>query len=96
MAYRQAQTAGQSLFAPVLSIATGLLIFVILIIFAPTIAGAIEDSQPTLGISSDWNATHNTDLPNGTSTWTQNIQILGVVCLIISISVSMYYLRSMA
>jgi hypothetical protein len=82
--------------APVLSIATGLLIFVILIIFAPTIAGSVEAAQPTLGASSDWNGSHNTDLPTGVTTWTTNIQILGVVVLIISISVAMYYLKGMA
>src|SRR5512139_112612 len=88
--------AGGGMMAPVLSIATGLLIFVILIIFAPTIAGSIEQAQPAMGASSDWNATHNTDLPNGVTTWTTNIQILGVVVLIISIAVAMYYLKGMA
>jgi hypothetical protein len=81
--------------APILSIATGLLVFVVLEIFAPTIAGTIEQSQPALGPTSDWNATHNTDLPNGSEEWTTNIRILGVVILIISISVGMYYLKNM-
>jgi ABC-type Na+ efflux pump permease subunit len=82
--------------APVLSIATGLLIFVILIIFAPTIAGSIEEAQPAMEVDSDWNFSHNTDLPNGVQEWTTNIQILGVVILIISIAVAMYYLKGMA
>ena len=82
--------------APVLSIATGLLIFVILIIFAPTIAGSIEESQTAMGPDSDWNSTYNTDLPSGVDTWTTNIQILGVVVLIISIAIAMYYLKGMA
>ena len=82
--------------APVLSIATGLLVFVVLEIFAPTIAGTIEDAQPTLAADSDWNKTYNTDLPTGSEEWTTNVRILGVVILIISISVAMYYLRSMA
>jgi hypothetical protein len=81
---------------PVLSIATGLLVFVVLEIFAPTIAGTIEDAQPVMDADSDWNGTHNTDLPNGSNEWTTNVRILGVVILIISISVAMYYLRSMA
>lgn len=82
--------------APVLSIATGLLIFVVLEIFAPTIAGTIENAQPPLAPTSDWNVTHNTDLPNGVDEWTNNIRILGVVILIISIAVAMYYLKGMA
>jgi len=60
------------------------------------IAGSIEQAQPAMGATSDWNSTHNTDIPNGVTTWTTNIQILGVVVLIISISVAMYYLKGMA
>ena len=122
--------SGGGMMAPVLSIATGLLIFVILIIFAPTIAGSIESAQPDFGTCSyvnasdsvtyygtcgttnasasnqeyttavsggaDWNPSINDDLPNGTETWTTNIQILGVVVLIISIAIAMYYLKGMA
>jgi hypothetical protein len=118
---------GGGMMAPILSIATGLIIFVVLIIFAPTIAGSIQLSQPELketcayGIAgagvyttygvcdggtsfigtniteySDWNGTHNTDLPDGVDLWTTNIQILGVVILIISIAVAMYFLKGMA
>lgn len=86
---------GSGMMAPVISIATGLLIFVVLEIFAPTIAGTIETSQPALAVDSDWNKTHNTDLPTGVNEWTFNIRILGVVILIISIAVAMYYLKSM-
>lgn len=82
--------------APILSIATGLLIFVILVIFAPTIAGSIEAAQPDMSATSDWNSTHNTDLPSGVDVWTTNVQILGVVILIISIAVAMYFLKGMA
>ena len=42
---------GGGLMAPVLSVGCGLLIFVVLIIFAPTIAGSIQNA---------------TDIPNGT------------------------------
>ena len=87
---------GGGMMAPVLSIATGLLIFVILIIFAPTIAGSIEQAQPAMDPASQWNSSVNTDLPNGVEQWTTNIQILGVVVLIISIAIAMYYLKGMA
>lgn len=87
--------------APVFSIASGLLCFVVLIIFAPTIAGAIEAGQPAQAPDSLWNNTCRTALgltriPSGTDTWIANIQILGVVVLIISIAVAMYYLKGMA
>jgi predicted lipid-binding transport protein (Tim44 family) len=87
---------GGGMMAPVLSVATGLLIFVILIIFAPTIAGSIEQAQPAMDPDSDWNSSVNADLPDGVSTWTTNVQILGVVVLIISIAIAMYYLKGMA
>lgn len=88
--------SGTGMLAPVLSIATGLLIFVILIIFAPTIAMSVYNAQPDLATDSDWNSTHNTDLPSGVDQWTTNIEILGVVILVISISVAMYFLKGMA
>lgn len=99
MARRGGDGGGMSsggMMGPVISIATGLLIFVILIIFAPTIAGSVEAAQPALGASSDWNVTHNTNLPTGADTWETNIEILGVVVLIISIAVALYYLKGMA
>lgn len=123
---------GGGMMAPILSIATGLLIFVILIIFAPTIAGSVEDAQPTLdnvtlketchytqggtdltgacetvnaslttakydnmSTWNEWNISHN-GIPTGTEVWVTNIQILGVVILIISIAVAMYFLKGMA
>lgn len=88
--------SGGGMMAPIISIGTGLLIFVVLITFAPTIAGSISDAQPAMGANSDWNSTHNTNLPDGVQTWTTNIQILGVVILIICVSVGMYYLKNMA
>jgi hypothetical protein len=101
MARRQAQQGGGlggggGMMAPILSIGTGLLCFVILIIFAPTIAGSIQNAQPVMGVTSDWNATYNPDLPSGVDVWTTNVQILGVVILIISIAVAMFFLRGMA
>lgn len=84
--------------APVISIATGLLIFIVLITFAPTIASSVQNAQPDLGPNSTWNsdAPEGADLPSGVDQWTTNIQILGVVILIISIAVAMYFLKGMA
>lgn len=82
--------------APVLSASIGLLVFVILEIFAPTIAGTIQAGQPAMGVSSDWNGTYNTALPNGADDWTTNIRIAGVVILIIFVAIAFYYLKGMA
>jgi hypothetical protein len=82
--------------APVLSASIGLLVFVILEIFAPTIAGTIQAGQPALGVTSAWNGTYNTNLPNGATDWTTNIRIAGVVILIIFVAIAFYYLKGMA
>lgn len=84
-----------SMTAPVIGLAIGLLIFVILEIFAPTIAGTIEEAQPTLDPDSDWNGTHNTDLPNGAQDWTTNIRILAVLFPIMGVSIGIFYMKSM-
>jgi hypothetical protein len=88
--------SGGGMMAPVLSAASGLLIFVILEIFAPTIAGTIQQGQPALPADSDWNGSYNTDLPNGANDWTTNIRIAGVVILIIFVAIAFYYLKGMA
>ena len=124
---------GGGMMAPIISIATGLLIFIVLVILAPTIAGSIEEAQPDFGdlcshtnasglpaytdygecgtfnttalgdeydtaysADSYWNPDYNSDVPTGVDEWTTNVQILGVVILIISIAVAMYYLKGMA
>ena len=55
-------------FALVLAAGMCLLIVGLYFSLAPTVGGSIEDAQPTLGVSSSWNATHNTDLVEG-GTW---------------------------
>lgn len=88
--------SGGGMMAPVLSAAIGLLVFVILEIFAPTIAGTIQAGQPALAPTSAWNGTYNTNLPNGATDWTTNIRIAGVVILIIFVAIAFYYLKGMA
>ena len=108
---------------PLIGVAVSLLTFVILEIFAPTIAGTIQNAQPSGaygdeicrfgappsvvtngtcagGIGnitqwSEWNTTHNTDIPSGTETWITVIQIIGVVFLVIAISIAIFYLKGM-
>ena len=90
---------------------TGLLIFVVLEIFAPTIAWSVQAAQPAFPAYDDMNATgegnitvypsewtpaHNAGLPYGTTEWTTNIRILGIVILVISISLALVFLRNMA
>ena len=74
----------------------GLLVIVAIVILGPTLAGSIEDAQPALDASSDWNGTHNTNMPNGSDLWTQNVTIGGVVILVFFIALAIYYIRVIA
>ena len=133
MARRGGTGSGEGMAGPLIGVAISLLVFVVLEIFAPTIAGTIEDSSDTAGKEtcfigysppnfttcdgvgnvswpaqtvgatalaagdgySDWNTSHNTDLPTGVDTWTTVVQIIGVVFLVIAISIAIFYLKSM-
>lgn len=53
--------------SPLIGVAIALLTFVILEIFAPTIAGTIQGAQPALPPTSQWNNTFRTN-PVGTGT----------------------------
>ena len=93
---------GGGMAAPLIGVAIALLTFVILEIFAPTIAGTIQGAQPSLPVTSDWNNTYRTStaggsktaIPSGADTWTTVVQIIGVVFLIIAIAIAIYYLKS--
>lgn len=74
----------------------GLLVIVTIVIMAPTLAGSIEAAQPALGASSDWNATHNTNLPDGEDVWTQNVTIGAIVILVFFVALAIYYIRVIA
>lgn len=86
---------GGGMAAPLIGVAISLLIFVILEIFAPTIAGTIEEGQPDLGVTSEWNKTYNTDLPTGADTWTTVVRIIGAVFLVIVVTIAFFYLKGM-
>ena len=72
----------------------GLIVIAAIVTFGPTIGGMIEQAQPTLSATSDWNATHNPNLPDGEDIWTQNVTIGGVVILVFFIALALFYLRS--
>ena len=64
--------------------ALALLIVGILFSLAPSVGGSIEDAQPALGAASSWNATHNTDLVEGGTFFSDNatwvtLLFLGIV-----------------
>ena len=66
-----------------LVIAAGLALLIVGILFslAPTVGGSVEDAQPTLGTSSSWNATHNTNLIEG-GDWFSDNQTCVTLCFL--------------
>jgi hypothetical protein len=76
----------------------GLLVVVAIIILGPTLAGSIEDATDNIDLSptSDWNSTHNTDLPSGSDVWSTNVTIGGIVILVFFIALAIYYIRVIA
>ena len=74
----------------------GLLVIVAIVILGPVLAGSIQAAVPAMSPTSEWNATHNTDLPTGESIWTTNVVIGGVVILVFFIALAILSLRNIA
>jgi hypothetical protein len=68
----------------------GLLVIVTIVILGPTLAGSIQAAQPALGATSDWNETHNTNMPNGASLWAQDVAIGGIVILVFFVALAIW------
>jgi hypothetical protein len=66
------------------------------VILGPTLAGSIQAAQPALSATSDWNETHNTNMPNGASLWAQDVAIGGIVILVFFVALAIYYVRVIA
>lgn len=78
--------------AGLVGISITIIIVVAVFQFAPTIGGKIEESQPALGASSDWNATHNTNLPNAASYWEDWAGLIALVVTVALIAMALAYL----
>lgn len=63
---------------------------VAIVILGPTLAGSIEGAVPAMSPTSDWNSTHNTDLPTGAEMWTQNVTIGSIVILVFFIALAIW------
>jgi len=69
------------LFTIVALAAMALLFIGIIYSLAPTIGGSIEAAEPTLGATSSWNVSHNTDLPTGGGFFAENQVWVGLLFL---------------
>jgi hypothetical protein len=97
MAYRGGEGgggggAGLGPMSGVIMVMIGLVVVVAIMQFAPTIGGSIYAAQPTLGATNPWNQTFNTALPQASTFYTNNIQLVSLLVTIIIISLILAYL----
>ena len=97
MAYRGGEGgggggAGLGPMSGVIMVMIGLVVVVAIMQFAPTIGGSIYAAQPTLGATNPWNQTYNTALPQASTFYTNNIQLVSLLVTIIIISLILAYL----
>ena len=97
MAYRGGEGgggggAGLGPMSGVIMVMIGLVVVVAIMQFAPTIGGSIYAAQPTLGVTNPWNQTYNTALPQASTFYTNNIQLVSLLVTIIIISLILAYL----
>ena len=81
--------------ASLTAIAIGTLILIAVFMFIPYVGGTIEGSMPSLAADSDWNETHNEDLPNGADTWTTIASLLTLAAVVLVISIVILYFKGM-
>jgi len=67
------------------AMAIGVLVLIVAFTIIP-IVGSELDSAVTLGATSDWNASHNTDIPTGVDLWTSVGGILKVAGIIVVVA----------
>jgi len=81
--------------ASLTAIAIGTLILIAVFMFVPYVGGTIEGSMPDLDADSQWNATTNTNLPDGAETWTTIASLLTLAAVVIVISIVILYFKGM-
>lgn len=79
-----------------IAIMIGILSIVAIGVMIPTIAGLLENAQPDLPADSDWNATHNTGLPDFAENYETWMGLVVVLVIVIIAAVAIGYFRVMA
>ncbi len=78
--------------AGVVMVFIGLVVVAAIQQFAPTIGGSIERSQPAQAVTSKWNTTYNTNMPEAADMYSNNAQMGNLLVLIIIVSLILAYL----
>lgn len=80
----------------IIAIAIGLITLIAVITVGPVVGGSIENAMPTLAADSSWNATYNTDLPDGADTWEQMVPLIVLAVLALVIGLVIMYFKNAA
>jgi len=80
-------------FGLMVAAAIGALILIAVFMFVPFVAGTIENAMPDLPADSDWNATHNTGLPDTDETWATLAGLLVLAAIVLVITIVIMYLK---
>jgi len=73
----------------------GLIIFLVYLMIIPYIGGTVENTMPSTGVSSMWNSTYNTALPQPSTIYTNVIPIVVACVTFIFLGLLFFYLRGM-
>ena len=71
----------------------GLIIFLVYLMIIPYIGGTVQNTMPTLPVTSEWNSTYNTALPQPASIYTNLIPIVVACATFIFLGLLFFYLR---
>ena len=64
-----------------ISAAIALLVIGIILAMAPAIGGTVEEATPTLGATSSWNSTYNTDMVTGGDFFSDYFPFVGLTVM---------------
>lgn len=73
----------------------GLIVVIAGFIFVPFIAGTMESSMPALAVDSDWNRTHNTNMPDVPQMWATWGGLISLAIIALMLAIAILYIRGM-
>jgi hypothetical protein len=70
----------------------GLLVIIAILALGPVLGDKLQTSTPT-GTTSVWNSSVNTQMPNVSKIWSDNVNLGILVLLVFFISLAIYFIR---
>jgi hypothetical protein len=70
----------------------GLLVIIAILALGPVLGEKLQTSTPT-AVGSAWNASTNTNMPNVSKIWSDNVNLGILVLLVFFISLAIYFIR---